>query len=134
MSNISDRRKAVLNRVEGFICRDRRRTYGDAEDNFQTIADFWTTWLTARGVLSQGQRINRLDVSKMMSLMKSARSATNLHHQDSWDDAVGYEAIGASIAQHEQHEQHDASTTPEPIVQADHLRPEDSADYPVHSD
>ena len=133
-SEISLLRKSVLSRVEGYICRDRRTVYGNAEDNFQTIADFWTTWLSARGLLKEQAQIDRLDVAKMMSLMKSARSATSIHHQDSWDDAVGYEAIGASIVQTENQNNHDASPTPQPIVQTPDLHPEDSADYPVHSD
>jgi len=100
----SDRRAVVLQRVASYICKDRQKNYGDAEDNFATIAQFWNVWGERRGLLKAGQSFTRLDVCEMMSLVKTARKVANLHYQDNWDDAVGYQAIGAAIAAEERNE------------------------------
>jgi hypothetical protein len=95
----SDFRRKVLQRIEGFICKDRQNAYGDAEDNFQNIGEFWTLWLTKRGLLVNGATITRLDVCVLMSLMKDCRKLGNLQYQDNWDDATGYQAIGAAMVE-----------------------------------
>lgn len=97
----AQRREGILNRIKGFICKDRMKQYGDAEDNFKHIADYWTLWLRQRGIIAEGKSIERLDVAKMMSLMKTARIAHDIHHQDSWDDDSGYTVIGAAMAEAE---------------------------------
>lgn len=97
----SQRRRRTLDRVAGFICKDRQNQYGDAEDNFRNIAFIWTWWLQKRGLMPQGTEITRLDVCQMMALMKACRKLNNILFQDNWDDSVGYEAIGAALAEFE---------------------------------
>jgi hypothetical protein len=86
--------------VKSLICRDRQSTHGEAEDNFQNIADCWTWWLQKRKLLPAGFKITPLDVCEMMTDVKKCRKLTNLTYQDNWDDGVGYQAIGAAIAEH----------------------------------
>jgi len=97
----SQRRRRALDRVAGFICKDRQNQYGDAEDNFRNIAFIWTWWLQKRGLMIPDKEITRLDVCQMMSLMKACRKLNNLLYQDNWDDSVGYEAIGSALAEFE---------------------------------
>lgn len=95
------RRKNILTRVEGYVCKDRMKQHGEAEDNLGDIADFWMIWMTKRGLLAPGAVVTRLDVCQMMSLMKAARKINNMHAQDNWDDDAGYQVIGAAIAETE---------------------------------
>ncbi|WIC89630.1 hypothetical protein SEA_BRAXOADDIE_8 [Rhodococcus phage Braxoaddie] len=71
---------------------DRQDKYGDAEDSFQVIADFWNTYLSAkyRGVTL----ISPFDVAMMMDLMKTARLTQTPTHRDSLVDKAGYVALG----------------------------------------
>jgi hypothetical protein len=84
-------RRAALKRVEGYVCKDRQATHGDAEDNFNTIARLWSAY--------KGAEFNALDVAAMMALVKVARMKTSPHHLDNWDDLAGYAICGAGIVE-----------------------------------
>jgi hypothetical protein len=75
----------------------RATEYGDMEDNFQTIANLWDTWLMARYRRGQVQ-IDALDVAVMMNQLKVARIASNPKHEDNYIDGVGYLACAGEIA------------------------------------
>ena len=94
----NERRSAVLDTVRGAVCRDRQNSYGDAEDNFQNIADYWNLWLRQRGFVVT---LNSLDVAMMSLLLKTARASANLHYSDNWVDAAGYAVCGAGIVARE---------------------------------
>lgn len=93
------RRKAVLEKVEACVCRDRQNSYGDAEDNFQHIASYWTDWLTQRKMLAPGVRVQSYDVAAMCQFIKLARAAVNPMHLDNWVDGAGYAVCGAGIVE-----------------------------------
>ncbi len=84
-------RRAALKRVEGYVCKDRQATHGDAEDNFNTIAALWSAYF--------GEAFNALDVAAMMALVKVARMKTSPHHLDNWDDLAGYAICGAGLVE-----------------------------------
>lgn len=90
----NERRSAVLDTVKSAVCRDRQNSYGDAEDNFQNIADYWNLWLKQRGFTVA---LNPLDVAMMSLLLKTARASANLQYSDNWVDAAGYAVCGAGI-------------------------------------
>ena len=71
------------------MCTDRNLTYGDAEDNFTSIAKYWSVYL--------GGKITAVDVGSLMILFKLARIQNNPTHQDSWVDLIGYGACAAGI-------------------------------------
>ena len=83
----------VLETAKDAITRDRAATHGDAEDNFQMIADFWTVWLGKR---LEGA-ITPFDVAKMMQLFKTARANGNPMHLDNIVDEVGYAALSVEM-------------------------------------
>ena len=78
----------------------RKRWYigcGDIEDNFSTIAAFWTTYLGARK--GRYRPLDGIDVGMMMVLLKVARvAASDGRSEDSFVDIAGYAACAGEIA------------------------------------
>lgn len=92
----SERRRAILERIASFVCKDRQNTYGDAEDNFRDIAERWTIYVRRRFGLPNF-KLEPADIAAMMIDVKLARIAASPGHQDNWDDAGGYAVCGAGI-------------------------------------
>lgn len=101
----TERRRAVLKKVEDCVCRDRKNSYGDAEDNFAEIAVIWSMLLK--------HQVNARDVAACMCAVKVARMVTSPDHQDNWIDLAGYAVCGAGIIER--------NTAPRP----DRLSPDD---------
>ena len=114
----NERRSAVLDTVRAAVCRDRQNSYGDAEDNFQNIADYWNLWLRQRGFTVT---LNPLDVAMMSLLLKTARASANLHYSDNWVDAAGYAVCGAGIVEKLSYETNFVDPAPAPVSYADAL-------------
>lgn len=72
---------------------ERQDKYGNAEDSFQVIADFWNTYLCAKYPQAVSI-ISPFDVAMMMDLMKTARLTQTPNHRDSLVDKAGYVALG----------------------------------------
>lgn len=72
----------------------QQECYGDAEDNFQTIATLWETYLKERGC---DIVIDSKDVAMMMILLKVARAVYPGSHLDNYVDIAGYAACGYGI-------------------------------------
>lgn len=87
-------REEILSTASQYVTKDRAATHGDAEDNFDNIADLWSWWLHGREIYS----INGFDVAVMMTLFKIARIKANPSHVDSYVDGAGYLAIAGEIA------------------------------------
>ena len=84
-------RKEILAEAEKCVCSDRNLQYGEPEDNFNTIAKFWSAYLDAD--------LGAVDVAIMMCLFKIARIKGSLYEdKDSWIDLIGYAACGGEIA------------------------------------
>lgn len=95
----TQRRKAILDKVEACVCKDRQNQYGDAEDNFQVIADYWNIWLRQRGILQEtaAHCVNATDVAMMSALIKVARASSSPGHIDNWVDLAGYAICAGGI-------------------------------------
>lgn len=90
-------RQAVLAAAAAAITGAREDTYGDPEQSFTTIAQFWTAYLD--------HFIEPHDVAAMMALLKLARiKHSGGRHRDSWVDLAGYSACGAEVAMDRQDE------------------------------
>ncbi len=84
------KRGDILDTAKAYVTKDRASDHGDMEDNFEMIADFWSTYLD--------RRIAAHDVGAMMALLKVARIRSNYKHPDNWVDGAGYMACGGEIA------------------------------------
>lgn len=73
---------------------DMDHDYGSPENNFETIAELWTTYLEA--VFGERLELNARDVAAMMILLKIVRAATSTKC-DHWVDIAGYAACGGEI-------------------------------------
>lgn len=80
----------ILDKAKTIINGERQGTYGNAEDNFASIAAFWGTYLNTP--------IDSTDVANMMILMKVARNASGVYKDDNHIDICGYAALGGEIA------------------------------------
>ncbi|WKW85497.1 hypothetical protein SEA_REYNAULD_45 [Rhodococcus phage Reynauld] len=70
----------------------RQDAYGDAEDSFQVIADFWRIYLESKyDVRLPG--LNAVDTALMLDLFKTARLTQTEDHRDSFLDKAGYTGL-----------------------------------------
>ena len=83
------RRRAVLQKADACVCKDRMTAYGDAEDNFADIAQLWSWRL--------GVVISPQTVGELMILMKMARLKSNPDYEDGPVDVAGYAACVGGI-------------------------------------
>ena len=91
-------RERALDIAKGAICEDRNKSYGEPEDNFQRIADFWTIYL--RGRVESGEEVVKpADVALMLDLLKTARLMNDITHGDGWIDKAGYCGCGYEVTQ-----------------------------------
>lgn len=79
----------ILDKAKSIINGERQGTYGNAEDSFRTIAQFWSAYLDTD--------ITSADVANMMILMKVARNSSGVYKDDNWIDICGYAALGGEI-------------------------------------
>ena len=84
------KRADILDTAKVYVTKDRAADHGDMEDNFATIAEFWSSYL--------GLEVQSHDVAAMMVLLKIARIRSNPSHPDNWIDCAGYAACGGEIA------------------------------------
>ena len=82
-------RSEILDTAREYVTQDRAATHGDAERNFNLIADYWSAHLDLN--------ITASDVAVMMTLLKIARINSNPCNEDNWVDACGYMACGGEI-------------------------------------
>ena len=77
----------ILNVATARVCA-RSQDYGEPEDNFAKIAEYWSLYL--------GKPISSLDVAHMMLLLKLAR-ADAVGSIDMYVDMAGYAACAGEI-------------------------------------
>jgi hypothetical protein len=87
-------RKSILETALKCVCGDREQDYGSPENNFQTIANLWIDYLSAKEDVLD---IRPHDVAAMLGLLKIARIATGHGKADNWVDLAGYAACGGEI-------------------------------------
>lgn len=88
----ADNRAKLLHEAIEITTSDRNTNYGEPEDNFRTIADYWMIYLRSRGFSSHN--LEPYDVAAMMDLVKTARLAVSPSKRDHWLDKAGYAACG----------------------------------------
>jgi hypothetical protein len=79
----------ITEQAQNIVFGDREQTYGDPNQNFKRIADYWNVYLGER--LLPDQVIDMKDVAMMMALLKVAREM----NKSTWDgplDIIGYMA------------------------------------------
>lgn len=91
-------RTAILAEAERIVSIDRAATHGDAEDSFDTIAEYWTAFLQRERIIEKGIKITSRQTGMMMALFKIARTHNNPKHRDNYVDIAGYIACSGEIA------------------------------------
>lgn len=82
-------RGEILSTATEYVTKDRAADHGSMEDNFKTIAIYWSVHL--------GVEVHAHDVGTMMLLLKAARAKSNPKHADNYIDAAGYAACAAEL-------------------------------------
>ena len=90
----------ILSEAIKCVCTDRNGLYGEPEDNFSCIAEWWKHYLTDRCVeYGAGVCVTPEDVAMMMVLFKLARYITAFSPSlDTFIDMAGYAACAGEIA------------------------------------
>jgi len=83
-----------LDEAKSIITGERQDSYGNPEDSFNIISEFWTTFLRHR-FGDKEILLNSLDIANMMILFKQARKLGQSHSRDNYLDSCGYESIAA---------------------------------------
>jgi hypothetical protein len=83
-------RSDILDMASECITKDRAATHGDMEENFSTIAAYWSIHL--------GVEVSAADCAIMCAQIKLARLKSNAAHADNWVDLAGYAACGGELA------------------------------------
>lgn len=85
-------RSEILDTAKEYVMQDRAATHGNMENNFNTIAEYWSIYC------DHEYEFSAHDVAVMMSLVKIARIGGNHGNVDSWVDIAGYAACGGECA------------------------------------
>lgn len=83
-------RKDILDAALKCVNGDRDTQYGNPEDSFKMIANFWNAYL-------ETDIIEPYDVAAMLALLKIARISGGQAKDDNWIDLAGYAACGGEI-------------------------------------
>lgn len=87
---VSERGK-ILDEAKSTINGPRQDMYGNPEDSFAAIADFWAVYRKH----NKGKHSPAHDAAMKMALMKVARICTGTGGLDSYVDLCGYVALAA---------------------------------------
>ena len=87
-------RRQSLEEAADLIDGDRNKSYGSPTQNFENIAEMWTTFLKHK--LKDGETLDASDVADLMILLKIARNIASKKH-DTYVDVAGYAGCGAEI-------------------------------------
>lgn len=93
-------RKDILDQALKCVNGDRDQQYGNPENSFSMIANFWMTYLSNVGALAKDGSeiyIRPQDVAAMLALLKIARIGSGNPKADNWIDLAGYAACGGEI-------------------------------------
>ncbi len=90
---LASKRQALLQEATRIVAHNRNADYGEPEDSFRLIADYWSLYLKAKYDVT----LVPADVPLLMALLKLARLTTNPGHHDSQVDVAGYMACLAEM-------------------------------------
>ena len=90
-------RSEILDTAKMIVTTDRNARYGEPENNFDVIAQFWNHYITTTKDVCL--YLSATDVAIMMVLFKIGRISTARDmNEDSYIDAAGYIACAAECA------------------------------------
>lgn len=96
LSGITQRERC-LDEAKRIVCTDRNEQYGEPENNFDMIADYWAVYLN--GKYKIGVQLDSVDVAHMMVLFKMGRITTaKTYKEDNYIDLAGYAACAMECA------------------------------------
>lgn len=93
-------RKEILDAALKCVNGERDQTYGSPENNFNTIADLWNSYMDVLSdKVPDGEEwyLEGKDVAAMLALLKIARIASGQAKDDNWIDLAGYAACGGEV-------------------------------------
>jgi hypothetical protein len=85
---------SCLDEAKSIITGERQDSYGNPEDSFSLIAEYWSTYLR-KEYNSDHHHLNVKDVAHMMMLFKIARCSGQCSKRDNYIDIAGYASIAA---------------------------------------
>jgi len=88
-------RNQILASAGDAINGDRQTDYGSAATNFSRIKEGWNVIIRA-ALVSHGE-LTEGHVALMLDWMKTSRLLNKIDHVDSWQDKIGYSALGAEV-------------------------------------
>lgn len=93
-------REEILELAKKCVCEDRNNQYGEPENSFRNIADYWKLYIQHNCVGDDDEVfIEPIDVALMMALFKIGRIETSGYtSKDSYVDAIGYITCGCDVA------------------------------------
>ncbi len=83
-----------LDEAKACITGERQDQYGNPEDSFELIGNYWATYLQEK-LANEAIQITALDVAHMMILFKVARCQGQAPKRDNYTDICGYSSIAA---------------------------------------
>lgn len=96
-NSIITQREHCLDEAKRIVCTDRNEQYGEPENNFDVIADYWAAYLNSK--YKVGVLFDFGDVVYMMVLFKMGRITTaKAYKEDNYIDMAGYAACAMECA------------------------------------
>jgi hypothetical protein len=84
-------RKDILDTAKNLISGDRHEQYGDARENFQLVANLWSSYMDGK------KGFTAEDVAMLLALLKIARIRTGQVKADNFIDTEGYIALAGEL-------------------------------------
>ena len=75
----------------------RQSQNGDKIRNHENIGRLWEAYLKSRDLMNHDDKLLASDVSRLMVLLKIARSVYGNYNEDDYVDMIGYAAISGEI-------------------------------------
>lgn len=94
INNPTNKRGSVLLEALDVINGERQDQYGNPEDSFTLIADYWSTYLQSINI---DITLTARDATHMMMLFKIARMSGQKASRDNYRDVCGYAGIAADM-------------------------------------
>ena len=90
-------RERCLDEAKRIVCTDRNEQYGEPENNFDVISEYWAAYLNSK--YKVGVPLDSGDVAHMMVLFKMGRITTaKAYKEDNYIDMAGYAACAMESA------------------------------------
>ena len=93
----AERGKYLCEKALRMINGKRQDQYGDPEDSFGLIAEYWSTYIGSMVLHDFNICLESKDVAHMMVLLKIARMQGKENKEDNYVDAIGYIALAGEM-------------------------------------